>query len=181
MLDPSWAQVERKLGQVGAKWPDLKAKDGQVWPRQLLVGPSRLASFLSILFPGRGRLVAKRLEYSDSQQMRRRRLDYQRTKMFQSASRRQAAQGYPSHLDWWCRVASTGNTAWVKMWKWTTLGKGNRLVPSDPCRGPVSPWRERVLCSQILLPRQAHPNHHPDHYSLVICPLKKLWKNSYRL
>ena len=47
-LGPSLSQ----LAQVTSCSAQLKAKDGQVWPIRLLVGPSRPASFLSVLFSG---------------------------------------------------------------------------------------------------------------------------------
>ena len=60
---PSSAQVRPKLGPI--KWaavrPNLRPRTAKFDSRQLLVGPSRPASFLFVLFPAA--FVAKRLEY----------------------------------------------------------------------------------------------------------------------
>jgi hypothetical protein len=60
-LGPSWGQlarVRRKLRQVGPKCPvrpNLRPRTAKFDPSRLLVGPSRPASFLSVLFAGCGR------------------------------------------------------------------------------------------------------------------------------
>ena len=57
-LGPSWGQLASSWAQDAPLRP-IKAKDGQVWPSRLLVGPSRSPSFLSVLFPGCGRFSSR--------------------------------------------------------------------------------------------------------------------------
>ena len=58
-LGQSWSE----LAQVGPKWapvrPNLRPETANFDPSRLLVGPSRPASFLSVLFPGYGRFSSR--------------------------------------------------------------------------------------------------------------------------